>query len=89
MQNKLTSKEKRHLFKVKSLPCGVCGKAAPSHAHHIKQHSQYLCIPLCEDCHIGYNGIHGEARLWKVLKKDELSVLNETIEKLMDAKGFL
>ena len=84
MQNKLTSKQKRHLFKVKSLPCGVCGKAAPSHAHHIKQHSQYLCIPLCEDCHQGaHNGIHGQARIWAVLKKDEMSVLNDTIEKLV------
>lgn len=84
MQNKLTSKHKRHLHKVKCLPCGVCGKAGPSHAHHIRQHSQYLCIPLCEDCHQGsHNGIHGQARIWSVLKKDEMSVLNDTIEILV------
>lgn len=83
MNNKLTASQRRHLAAVKSLPCGVCGAAEPSDAHHIEQGFQYLCIPLCKDCHQGsFNGIHGQKRIWKVMKKTELSVLNDTIEKL-------
>lgn len=85
MNNKLTAKEKKHLEKIKSMPCGVCGAVGPSDAHHIEQHKQYLCIPLCKDCHQGsHNGIHGQKRIWSVLKKDELSVLNETIKALTE-----
>lgn len=85
MNNKLTAKERRHLAAVKELPCGVCGAAGPSDAHHIEQHEQYLCIPLCKDCHQGpHNGIHGQRRIWNVMKKTELSVLNDTIRKLLN-----
>jgi hypothetical protein len=85
LNNKLTPSERRHLQKVKALPCGVCGAAGPSDAHHIEQHRQYLCIPLCKDCHQGsFNGIHGQKRIWSVYKKTELSVLNDTIKTLMD-----
>lgn len=85
MNNKLTSTERRHLAAVKELPCGVCGAAGPSDAHHIEQNQQYLCIPLCKDCHQGaHNGIHGQRRLWNVMKKTELTVLNDTIRKLLN-----
>lgn len=83
MNNKLTARERRHLAAVKELPCGVCGAFGPSDAHHIDQGYQYLCIPLCKDCHQGsFNGIHGQRRIWNVMKKTELTVLNDTIEKL-------
>lgn len=84
MLNKLTDRERKHLRRVKELPCGVCGQASPSEAHHIRQHLQYICIPLCPDCHRGnHNGIHGQKHLWNVLKKDEMKVLNDTIKKLL------
>lgn len=84
MNNQLTNKEKKHLLSIKELPCGVCGASGPSDAHHIEQHLQYLCVPLCKDCHQGsYNGIHGQKRIWNVMKKTELTVLNETIRKLI------
>ena len=82
MNNKLTAAQRRHLAAVKELPCGVCGAAGPSDAHHIVQHLQYLCVPLCYDCHRGTNGIHGTKTLWRVRKLDEMKVLNDTIEKL-------
>jgi len=64
--------------------CGVCNASGPSDAHHIVQHEQYLCIPLCKDCHTGgFNGIHGEKRIWNVYKVDEMIVLNETIRTLL------
>lgn len=85
MLNKLTAKERVHLARVKELPCSVCGAAGPSEAHHIEQHKQYTCIPLCESCHrSNFNGIHGQARIWKVLKKTEMSCLNDTIKKLLE-----
>ncbi len=78
-----TKDEQAHLARLKEMPCGVCGAAGPSDAHHIKQQLHLLCIPLCKDCHQGqFNGIHGQARIWDVYKKDEMTVLNETIRSL-------
>lgn len=85
MNNQLTPKERKHLQSVKELRCGVCGASGPSDAHHIEQGLQYVCIPLCKDCHQGaFNGIHGQQRIWKVLKKTELTVLNDTIRQLIE-----
>lgn len=78
-----TAVERMHIARIKEMPCGVCGAEGPSDAHHIEQESHLTCVPLCKDCHQGsFNGIHGQARIWKVLRKDELSVLNETIRDL-------
>lgn len=83
MNNRLTQRERKHLAAVKEMPCGVCGAAGPSDAHHIEQGLQFLCIPLCKDCHQGsHNGIHGRKSIWNATKKTELSVLNDTIETL-------
>lgn len=74
---------REHLARVKALSCGVCGAPPPSEAHHLKQGLHFACIPLCESCHRdGFNGWHGQRRIWNVLKKDELIVLSETIERL-------
>lgn len=82
MLNKLKAAERLYLAWVKEQPCGVCNHPAPSDAHHIEQHKQYLCIPLCKDCHQGsFNGIHGQQRMWKIKKVTELSVLNDTIRR--------
>ena len=79
----LTALDREHLARVKALPCGVCEARGPSDAHHIKQGLHYLCIPLCKDCHQGsFNGIHGQARIWSVYKKDEMTVLDDTIRRL-------
>lgn len=84
MLNKLNAKERDHLARVKEMRCSVCDSPGPSEAHHIEQHKQYLCIPLCTGCHTSsFNGIHGQARIWKVLKKTELSCLNETVQRLL------
>lgn len=83
MNNKLSANERLYLARIKDMPCGVCGQAGPSDAHHVEQHMQYLCIPLCKDCHQGsHNGIHGRRSIWNVMKKNELSVLNDTIRRL-------
>jgi hypothetical protein len=79
----ITKQDREHFLKIKSMPCGVCGSSPPSDAHHIEQGLHFLCVPLCKDCHQGsHNGIHGRKSIWNVLKKTELSVLNETILKM-------
>ncbi|PWB21337.1 hypothetical protein [Comamonas sp. JNW] len=84
MLNKLNAKERSYIARVKELPCSVCDAGGPSEAHHVKQHSQYTCVALCEDCHRGsFNGWHGQKRMWSVMKMDELDALNITIKRLI------
>ena len=84
MNNKLNAAERRHLARVKALPCGLCGAPPVSEAHHIQQGSQWLCIPLCTDCHRGgHLGLHGQRRMWAIKKMSELDILNQTVEKLL------
>ena len=80
--------ESNHIMRVKSLSCGVCGASAPSDAHHILENSRrishFAVIPICKSCHQdNHNGIHGRKAMWKIMKKTELSVLAETIERLI------
>jgi hypothetical protein len=83
MNNRLTVRERRHLGRVKELPCSVCDARGPSEAHHVKQGSQYLCIALCEDCHRGsFNGLHGQKRMWSIKKMDELEALQVTLQRM-------
>jgi len=82
--NRINPKERLHLARVKELACGVCGAEGPSEAHHVEQHQQFLCIPLCPDCHRGsFNGLHGQRRIWGVKKLTELDVLNETLRAIL------
>ena len=84
MLNKLTAKEKAYLGLIKEMNCVVCDATGPSDAHHVKQHRQYICIPLCKDCHTGSkNGWHGQRDMWKLKKMDELDALNKTIEQVI------
>ena len=87
----LAPDEQRWVQRVKLLPCGVCGEgggwSSPSQAHHIVQGQHFTVIPLCEGCHTGsQNGIHRLKRLWDVLKKTELSVLNDTVRAIFSWK---
>ncbi|MBD1412813.1 hypothetical protein NUJ30_08665 [Burkholderia contaminans] len=79
-----TVAERSYIALIKSMDCGCCGQTGPSEAHEIDQGQWFTSIPLCADCHRGgHNGIHGQRRIWAVLKKTELSVLNETIERVV------
>ena len=85
MLNKLTAKEKAYLGLIKEMRCVVCDATGPSDAHHVKQHRQYICIPLCKDCHTGSkNGWHGQRNMWNLKKMDELDALNETIKRILE-----
>lgn len=84
MNNKLNAKERKHLGRVKELPCSVCDAEGPSEAHHVEQGLQYTCIALCIDCHRGpVMGWHGQKRGWLIRKMNELDALNVTIARLM------
>lgn len=87
MLNKLNTREREHLARVKELPCSVCDADGPSEAHHMKQHRQYTCIALCESCHRGaLMGLHGQRRAWAIHKMDEADALNVTIQRLMEQR---
>ncbi len=79
----LTAAERQHVARVKDLPCVVCDKPGPSEAHEIEQGLWFTSISLCTDCHRGgFNGLHGQRRMWAVKKMTELLALNRTIELL-------
>jgi hypothetical protein len=84
MNNKLSTRERAHMARVKALPCSVCDAPGPSEAHHIEQGLQYTCVAICPECHRGpVMGLHGQKRAWAIRKMDELDALNVTIERLM------
>ena len=80
---------KKHLALIHDLPCGLCG-TVPVEAHHIlegrtpnRKSPDGLAIPLCWSCHQDpHNGIHGLRSMWKIMRKSELDVLEETYEVL-------
>lgn len=89
----MTQAERIHLERIKLMPCGLCSAPAPSMAHHIREGQgmaqradHFLAIPLCEACHTGPCGIHGDRSLWRVYKQDELGVLAQTIHTLVGNK---
>ena len=84
MNNRLTTKERAHLGRVKELPCSVCDEPGPSDAHHIKQGQHYTVVALCKSCHQGpLMGLHGQRRMWAIKKMDELDALAVTVVRLM------
>lgn len=86
MNTSPTAVERRHLARVKELPCSVCDAPAPSEAHHLKQSSAWTCVALCPGCHRGpLNGLHGQRRMWSLKKMDEVDALAVTIRRLQAA----
>ena len=83
MNNRLTTRERAHLGRVKDLSCSVCDAPGPSDAHHVKQHNQFTAVALCRDCHMGSEmGWHGCKTAWRIRKMDELDALNITLGRL-------
>jgi hypothetical protein len=80
-----TAAERRHIERVKDLECSVCDTRGPSECHEMEQGAWWLSIALCADCHRGgFNGIHGQRRIWSVKKLTELGALGITIQRLME-----
>jgi len=84
---KPTNAERAHIERIKEMPCGVCNARGQSEAHELRQGEWFTCIPLCPDCHRGaHNGIHGQKRIWDVMRLDELAVLNNTVALMVAGK---
>jgi hypothetical protein len=80
----MSAHERDYITNLKAMACGVCHVPGPSEAHELEQGQWFTSIPLCADCHRGsFNGIHGQKRMWMVQKVTELSVLNETLRRIM------
>jgi hypothetical protein len=80
----MSAHERDYITNLKAMACGVCNVPGPSEAHELEQGQWFTSIPLCADCHRGsFNGIHGQKRMWQVQKLTELSVLNETLRRIM------
>lgn len=80
----MTDAERKHVERVKMLPCSTCDLDGPSDAHHIKQGQHWTVVALCKDCHQSpFRGWHGQRMHWKFMKMDELDALAVTIERLM------
>ena len=80
----MTDAERKHVERVKMLPCSVCDLEGPSDAHHVKQGQHYTVIALCKECHQGVHmGWHGRKAAWAVRKMDDIDALAVTIERLM------
>lgn len=82
---RITPAESAHMAKVKTSGCAVCD-ASPYvvEAHHTKQGNHWTTIGLCEACHRGPMGIHGDKTMWRIHKLDENDALNITIGRISD-----
>lgn len=80
----MSAAERRHVDRVKALPCSVCDVSVPSEAHEIKQGLWFTAIAICPSCHRdSVLGIHGQKMMWRIKKMDELSALNITYMRLL------
>ena len=81
---------KRHLQRVADFGqcagCVVCGEPF-AHLHHIiegrtpgRRSGDFCVVPVCEPCHTGPHGIHGNGQRWTLRKMDELKALDRTQE---------
>lgn len=78
----MDAQERQWVALVRSLPCSVCDAPGPSHAHEPEQGLWFCAVALCPDCHQGsINGWHGQRRIWKVKKMDELAALAITVRR--------
>ena len=67
-----TSEALAHIYRVKQLPCVICGKPGPSDAHHVicdrygqRKSSDFDIIPLCKEHHQhGPEAIHNGKKSW-------------------------
>lgn len=79
----MTAQERAHVGMIKEMACIVCDDPGPCDAHEIEQGQWFTSLPLCRSCHMGPNGIHGGKAMWKVMRLNELSALNELLRKFL------
>lgn len=81
-----TAAEKRHIDRLKELPCVVCG-ASGVEVHEPAQGLWFAAMPLCATCHRHpVYGWHGQKANWRAVKLDELGAIAATVRLLMEAR---
>ncbi|WP_316150451.1 hypothetical protein [Cupriavidus sp. BIC8F] len=93
MSKKVSTKaESAYMGRVKQMACICCtllGRRQESitDVHHIREGQggaqragNYLVLPLChDDCHTGKNGVHGDKTYLRILKMNELDLLDAAL----------
>lgn len=85
-----------YLSLIRVLPCACCCVAGPSRAHHIREGQgmaqrapDVLAIPLCDDCHQGPQGVHGDRSRMRLNKLDELKMLALTLARVFEVMSLV
>lgn len=75
------------MAKVKRCACVLCDASPPSAAHHIEQGDHFTTLAVCEPCHVGKHGIHGDQTMLRLRFKavglrGEMLALNLTLARV-------
>ena len=84
---RITAAESEHMAAVKGVSCVVCDAPPPSLAHHVNQGDHFTTVAVCELCHVGKGGIHGDQSMWRLRFRiggtaAELMAINETLKRV-------
>ena len=85
-----TTAEREYMGRVAALGCVICrllgDGPTPSQVHHVREGQgasqragNFCVIPLCPEHHTGRAGIHGDRSVMRLLKVDEIDLLDITI----------
>jgi hypothetical protein len=84
---RITPAESAHLGRVKRIACVTCDAPPPLAAHHVEQGDHFTVLGLCQWCHTGPSGIHGDQTMLRLRFKaaglrGEMLALNETLRRV-------
>lgn len=84
---RITPAEAAHMAKVKRSGCVTCDAGPFVNAHHIVQGDHFTVLGLCDPCHVGPQGIHGDQTMLRLRfkaggERGELLALNETLRRV-------
>lgn len=83
----ITRAESAHLARVKSTACALCDTPPPVEAHHVEQGHHFTALGVCQPCHRGPGGIHGDQTMLRLRFKatglrGEMLALNVTLSRV-------
>ncbi len=90
---RITADESEHMRLVKLTECVTCDKPGPNIAHHIVQGDHYTTLGVCEPCHVGKHGIHGDQSMLRMRFKSggergEMRALNLTLRRVDELRAI-
>jgi hypothetical protein len=83
----ITPAEAEHMANVKRCSCVLCDAPPPSAAHHPIQGLHLVTAAVCDFCHQGPMGIHGDGTMLRLRYgtndlRAELRAVNETLRRV-------